>query len=189
MEHYALCVAFYTKAQIAFIMAALLYEFLPETFLPMFSEVFHREEIDRQLFLLHDYSLVQVEMRRIFSLAEKQKLRQLWTWNVSRANWFRNSLVKKRRGKRENALHYYFCNFAIHTINFRNWTSKNKQNLVPQNKWVDTQQTFYQQKSQFEKNRQMQRGSFIQIFWTRVCYISIVWRNPRISFVYKIHKN
>ena len=72
-----LCVAFYTKAQIAFIMAALLYEFLPETFLTMFSEVFHREEIDRQLFLLHDYSLVQVEMRRIFSLAEKQKLRQL----------------------------------------------------------------------------------------------------------------
>ena len=72
MEHYALCVAFYTKAQIAFIMAALLYEFLPETFLTMFSEVFHREEIDRQLFLLHDYSLVQVEMRRIFTLAEKQ---------------------------------------------------------------------------------------------------------------------
>ena len=72
-----LCVAFYTKAQIAFIMAALLYEFLPETFLPMFSEVFHREELDRQLFLLHDYSLVQVEMRRIFSLAEKHKLRQL----------------------------------------------------------------------------------------------------------------
>lgn len=68
-----LCVAFYMKAQIAFITAvALLYDFLPVTF-PVFSEVFLMdEEIDRQLFLLHDYSLVQVEMRRIFSLAEKQ---------------------------------------------------------------------------------------------------------------------
>ena len=68
-----LCVAFYMKAQIAFITAdALLYEFSSGNFSSIFGSFSDGEEIDRQLFLLHDYSLVQVEMRRIFSLAEKQ---------------------------------------------------------------------------------------------------------------------
>ena len=67
------CVAFYTKAQIAFIMAALLYDFLPETFLQMFSEVFHREEIDWQLFLLHDYSLERTFQEKYSQVARSGK--------------------------------------------------------------------------------------------------------------------
>ena len=54
-----------------------------------------------------------------FHSCGKTKPRQLWTWNVFCANWFRNSPMKKRRRKREKMqlfLQFYWFTPSIFAI-------------------------------------------------------------------------